>query len=100
MSLPLTDTQQNQNDGAIEDDNFLERCKAYIRDPYDVPVPNNLVPSDIILWMFDNVPSSQHDKILHSALYFRVHALEPNYSKKITAMILDVESSRHLLLGL
>lgn len=100
MSLPPIDTQQNQIDGASEDDNFLERCKAYIRDPYDVPIPNNLLPSEIILWMSDDVPSSQHDMMLHNALYFRVHALEPNYSRKITAMILDVESSRHRLLGL
>lgn len=100
MSLPPTNTQQNQNDGASEDGSFLERCKAYIIDPYNVPVPDNLVPSDIILWMFDNVSSSQHDIILPHALFHRVHALEPNYSGKITAMILDVESSRHLLLGL
>lgn len=81
------------------DESFLRRCITYVNAPYAVTLTDDVQPSDMINELFNSTPSSQHPLILWVAVYYRVLALEPEYSVEIANMLLD-RFSRGVLLFL
>ncbi|KAJ0119265.1 Poly(A) binding protein [Diaporthe amygdali] len=89
--------QRNRRNGAGRNNDhvvrLLRECMHYVFHPYSVPLPTGLRPSDVIQLLLDNVAQFT----LGEAIHARAAALEPGYSGKITAMLLD-RSSHHELL--
>lgn len=97
MPPPPTHNLHNRADNEdINQQQFLERCRAYVDDPRSVPLPDGLLPSSLIRPLLDNEPLQQQKWILGGVVYYRVLELEPEYSGHITGILLESSNDQIL----